>query len=126
MKKKLAKILTVLIVAILACSTMLIGCGSPSALEGTTWKVTEMSLSDGKKATSESLEALVGEITYEFKGEGLLVLSTGTSNIQYGTWSEEDNQVTFKIEEGADILGKIDGEALILENEGRKITFTKK
>lgn len=126
MKKKLAKLLTVLLVAILACSTMLIGCGSPSALEGTTWKVTEMSLSDGKKATSESIDALVGEITYEFKGESLLVLSTGSANIQYGTWSEEDNQVTLKIEDGADILGKIDGESLILENEGRKITFTKK
>ena len=126
MKKKLAKLLIVLIVAILTCSTLLIGCGSPSALEGTTWKATEMITADGKKASSESINALVGEITYEFKSEGLLVLSLGSADTQYGTWSEEDNQVTLKIEKGTDIFGKIDGEALILENEGRKITFTKK
>ena len=127
MERKLTKLFTVLLIVMLACSTVLMGCDSPSILEETTWKISEASVPNRDKVTGQDIETLVGyEITYEFKSKGLVVLSEGSTDVQYGTWSEKDNKITLEFDDEEEILGKIEGDKIIFENEKRKITLVKK
>jgi uncharacterized lipoprotein NlpE involved in copper resistance len=127
MERKLTKLFTVLLIVMLACSTVLMGCDRTSVLEETTWKVSEMSAPNRDTVTGRDIETLLGyEITYEFKSKGLVVLSEGSTKAKYGTWSEKDNKITLEFDDEEEILGKIEGDKIIFENEKRKITLIKK
>ena len=121
MKKKLTKILLV----VLVCSIFLIGCGKVESVEGTTWKIVESVNDEGKKFTGEEMEKLIGEITYEFKSEGVFVAGAAGQSVE-GTWSQTDEYVILGSTDGKSYTATIDGDKMMLDNSGYKFTFEKK
>lgn len=113
MKKKIVLGLIVLLV--------LVGCSS--GVKGT-WELTKMAKGEEVIEGEELTNSYGGVITYEFKGDGILVVDMMGQTVE-GTWKESDNNVTIEYN-GMKSELKRDGKTMTLEQSGYVFTFTKK
>lgn len=77
----------------------------------------------GTELTEEQMTSLLGEIVYEFKSEGVLVLSMAGQNVE-GTWSQDGNKVTFEFA-GEKVTADLDGDKMSIENSGYTMELEK-
>ena len=125
MKKATMKVLTLLMALVLTFSLAACGGSSDSTdLTGTTWALSGGSQGSTKvdKATLESL--LGGEMVYSFAEDGKVTLSLSGAEVE-GTWSQDGNEVSLDIQGDTGTM-TIDGDKMILEQDGIKVEFTKK
>ena len=126
MKKKVVMILAV--VLCIALCMALTACGSNGAsqstsVEGTKWAVSSVTDADGNETTGDDIAAVVGDITYEFQGDGVLAVTAAGQTVE-GTWSQDGNKITIEAN-GETSEGALDGDALTFEVNGATTVFTK-
>ncbi|HEX3020876.1 MAG TPA: hypothetical protein VHQ24_07950 [Lachnospiraceae bacterium] len=120
MKKGLAQLLVV----VLVCSVMFMGCGKKdSSVEGTTWAIASAIDAEGTEVTGEELATVYGDITYEFQKDGVLLLTAGEQSLE-GTWSQDGKEVTIDAG-GQTTTATVDGKTMTAESEAGTVTFEK-
>lgn len=124
MKKKL----TLLIAGVLACLLFVMaGCNnqaSNASLEGTTWTLTG-GTQDGLTFTQEQIESILGEITYTFEKDGVVIAKMGDMSME-GSWHQDGNQVTITSEGETGGTFTINGDKMTMEHDEGTIEFSKK
>lgn len=113
----MSKKLSVILLALVVCSFLFVGCAK-SDLEGSTWKLTTAS-SDGVEVSAD----LIGEMSFEFKS-GDKVAFTAMGETAEGTYKEKSKEVDVTIE-GDTLTLKIDGKKMSMEQDGMAMTFEK-
>lgn len=119
MKKRIIFLLAL----VLVCASVLTACGKSSSLVGTTWMLTSAEAA-GQVITGETLELSVGVITYEFKKDGVIEV-TSNGDTAKASWSEDGDEIKIT-EEDTEFIATIEGDTLIMDVVGAKMTFTKK
>ncbi len=124
MKKKL----TFWIAGVLACLLFVMaGCNnqtSSAALEGTTWALSG-GTQDGQTFTQEQIESIMGEITYTFEKDGVVICKAMDITVS-GSWIQDGNQVTITADNANGGTFTIQGDKMTMEHDGGVIEFSKK
>lgn len=123
MKKRALTLLLALamIVSLAACGG---GGGGPAG----SYKMTKMNAA-GVEMNIEDLAAMAGvdmTVTLELKADGNFTLdmsALGTGSVS-GTWTSSGNTVTLS-SEGEDIAATLNGNTLVMEQDGQSLTFEK-
>ena len=118
------KKLSFLLALVYISTSIFTACTSKIAdVTGTTWVLSSWISPDGQEITSEIIELELGEITYEFKEDGIvLVLANGQSG--EASWSQYDDEITIS-GNTTSAVAKIDGNRFVMENEGHQMVFIK-
>ncbi len=122
MKKTISKILLVTVCAVLCLSLAACGGSKGTSVEGTTWKMTSITTSDGTEMSGDDLESVFGETLYAFEADGVLAIASAGQEIE-GTWSQDGDTVTIEAS-GAATSATVSGSTMTLENEAGSCEFT--
>ncbi len=115
------------LVMVLVLSFSLVACGDDKTvgdLTGTSWALNSGTQGENT-IDKEALETLLGgEMLYTFNDGGKVTLSLAETEVE-GTWAQDGNTVSLNIQ-GETGTMTIDGDKLVLEQNGIKIDFIKK
>lgn len=124
MKKVVSRAVAVILCVVLVMSLVACGGGgSTTKVEGTTWALTGME-QNGQKFTMDEIKATMGEITYEFKADG--VCEAGVMGMAAeAKYTQDGDKVT--VDDGQQkVTMTVKGNTMTGENAGVTMTFTKK
>ncbi|MEG1560332.1 MAG: hypothetical protein RR398_05690 [Clostridia bacterium] len=116
-------------VAVLLCLGMA-ACGAPakndadSSLEGTTWQITSITTTDGKFDGDDVAAMLGGEVSYEFKANGVVTAHVGDNAFE-ATYKEGDGTLSIT-SNGTTSEMVYDGETITFDNEAGACVMTMK
>lgn len=120
MKRTMLRLFSLLLVVVLALG--MAACGGKSDVTGT-WVLSGGS-QDGVTVDQETLEAVMGEMTYTFEDGGKVTMSLAGVSVE-GTWTQDGDTVTLE-SQGTTSTMTLDGDKLTLEESGVTVEFTKK
>ena len=112
----------------LAMIVSLAACGGGGSGAAGSYKMTKMNAA-GVEMNIDDLAALAGvdmTVTLELKADGNFTLdmsALGTGSVS-GTWTASGNTVTLS-SEGEDIAATLNGNTLVMEQDGQSLTFEK-
>lgn len=119
------KRLTFILALVLVCASVLTACESKiSDVTGTTWVLSSATSVDGQEVTSEMIEQFLGEITYEFKEDGVVIVSASGKSGE-ASWSQDGDEITIS-GNGTTAVARLDDSRITMEIEGNSMVFNKK
>ncbi len=128
-KNNVKTVIALSIITLFACALMFTACSKApeastagtSSLEGTTWILS----SGSAEGQDIDMVEMFGEITYEFKANGVVTTAMAGQEIDT-TYTQDGNTITIDNGDGSKSTLTLDGDKMTIEEQGAILEFTKK